>query len=269
MNPVAFTVANRGKIAVGSGVLEITLKDPEGGVIASRGQPFSLAVGESKSFEVPLSVPPLKFGAYTLGYTQSDETQAGKPTTVSFQNTGTLALSFDRASYKIRELANLSVEVKNTGKYRWDSVPLTISFADASYTSTKPISLDPGQSGIFSYDIPIPEATAAGQHGVNAFLGMAGSSLEKTAGFSVPESSLVLSYSGPSALAVGDTIILAAGNQGGVDTQVEFKVSLGGNKATVYQNTVLETIAAGSTRTYSFQIPSQAQGGRTYCNPRY
>ena len=100
-NTIPFTITNTGKINVSSGTIDLSLKDPDGSIVYSANQPFGLAVGESKTIDIPISIRSLKFGYYTLTYSQSDETRTGNPTIITIPNTTNVALSLDKPSYRI------------------------------------------------------------------------------------------------------------------------------------------------------------------------
>lgn len=264
---IPFSISNTGRIGVSSGILDVSLTDLNGAVVYTASQPFTLAVGENKTLDVPITIPQLKFGNYTLTYSQSDETRIGKPTSITIINSANIALSFDKPAYRVRETANITVDLRNTGRFNLEGASITVSIPDVGYTDTKTISLSAAQSLQFTYSIPIPGATTVGWHNVNLTLALpSGSSLTKTIGFAVPESSLTIGYAGATTLTGGDTISIDVSNTGGVDTSLTYKVTLSGNNTTVYQNTINDTILSGATKIYSFQIPVQATNGSYILN---
>ncbi len=267
-NTIPFTLNNTGGISVSSGVLDITFKDPEGIVINTGSQHFSLGVGQSTTLNFPTSILSLKFGNYTLTYTQSDETRTGNPTTITIPNTSTIALSFDKPSYKVRETANLTIAITNIGKFNLDpstgsGVSVTVSVPDANYTDSQTIALlTANNSQQLTYVILIPETMTAGQHSVNVTLTLpSGSLIAQSSTLTIPEPSLSIGYSGPTTLTAGDAINLTIENTGGVDTDFTCEVTLADSGTIIYQNTFNNTVTAGASNTCSFQIPNQAASG--------
>jgi hypothetical protein len=114
-NTIPFTISHTGKINVSSGTLDLSLKAPDGSIVYSGSLPFTLAVRESKTLDVPMSIPSLKLGNYALTYSQSDETRTGNLTNITISNSITLSYSLDKPFYRVRETANLKVDLKNTG----------------------------------------------------------------------------------------------------------------------------------------------------------
>ena len=195
----------------------MSLKDPDGNIISTGSKSFSLSTGQSMTVGIPVMIPSLKFGNYTLTYTLSDETKTGSQTTTSIANSVSAAFSFDKVSYKVRETANLTVSLSNVGKFNLDTV--TVLVTGVSYTDTKTVNIGQGQAQPLQYAIQIPETTNAGQHDVNVTLTLpSGSSANQSTKLTIPDSSLVIRYSGPSAITAGDTINLTIENTGGVDT---------------------------------------------------
>jgi tripartite motif-containing protein 71 len=267
-NSILFTLVNLGKIPVTLGGLDVILLDPQGGVVSSRGQPFTLAVGEAKTVEVPISFPSLKFGNYTLTYSQSDETRTGNPSTIIISNASSIYLSFDKPSYRVRETANLAVELNNTGRFIFEGVPLTASVPEFGYLETKSINLAPGQTFSVQYAIPIPETMASGGHEVNVTLALpGGGSLMQISRFTIPEASLAVGYSGLSTLMAGETATLSLENTGGVDTtySIEKLQIMDREGKIIFQKVDTGSILAGEKKSLmDIQIPSQAANGPAY-----
>jgi len=265
-----FTIMNTGRIGVASGVLDVSLRDPDGSIVDSSSRTFSMGAGQSITLDIPLNISPLKFGTYSLSYAQSDETKEGKPAIFFFTNAAIINVVFNETSYRVRETANLAVEVKNTGQFNLENVPLTVSVPDIGFSDTSSITLGPGQTFSKQFTILIPETTAAGQHEGNVTLTLSGaSSIAQSFRFIVPESSLMLGYSGLSSLAAGDTINLEIENRGGVDTvYASEKLMINDNRGVkIYQGGVAGTILAGEKKSLiDIQIPSQTTAGPAFLN---
>jgi hypothetical protein len=268
-NTIPFVINNTGKINVQSGSLDIILKDPAGAVAYSASQPFTIAAGENKTIDVSVSIPPLKFGSYTLTYSNSDETGIGRPATISIANAVALALSGDKTFYRLRDTANLTLSLTNTGQFDQDNISVMVSVPDAGYTDTRNLSLgiNPNATAL-NYAIPIPATILPGQHDANVTLTLpSGSSFVQSVKLTVPESSLTLGYSGPTAVTAGDTIQLTIENAGGVDTSYAAeKLLLKDSMGTVlYQNSAAGTIPAGERKALiDIQIPAQVVSHAVY-----
>lgn len=262
---LSFDVNNTGRAGVSSGIINMTLKDPDGVTIYSGSQAFSITVGETKTVSVPVTIPSLKFGNYTLTYTQSDETRTGRPTAVAVPNTVVFSLSLDKPSYKIRETANVTVNLTNTGKFSLENAAITVSLPDAGLTSTTSVSLPQASSSQILSTLLIPAIITAGQHDVNATLALpSGSSIAHTAKITIPESNLSISYAGSSTVLAGEAISLTIENTGGVDTSYTTeKLSITDNRgATIYQGDITGTVLSMEKKTISpVLVPSQAATG--------
>lgn len=73
---------------------------------------------------------------------------------------------------------------------------------------------------------------------------------------------LTITYSGATNLTVGDTTNVQVANEGDVGTASTYTVKLSDTGGTaIYQNTISDTIPAGASKNYSFQIPFQTAAG--------
>jgi hypothetical protein len=264
---ISFDLNNIGRLNVSSGLIDMTLKDPDGNIISTGSKTFSLSTGQSTTLNIPVTIPSLKFGNYSLTYTQSDETRTGSSTTTTVANSVSASFTFDKTSYKVRETVNLTLDLTNTGKFDLDSVSVSVSLPDAAYTdiSNETLNQVQGDKLSLTYAIQIPETATAGQHDVNVTLTLpSGSTLAHSSKLIVPESSLTISYSGSTTLTAGDTINLKIENTGGVDTSYTTeKLSITDSKGvTIYSGNPAGTIQAGQIKTLTdIQIPSDAATG--------
>jgi hypothetical protein len=271
-NEVSFNVTNMGNLAVATGVLGVTLKDPDGVVVSTTTDGFSLGIGESKTFTPMVSIPALKFGTYTLSYTESDETKTGQATDISLPNTVAIAPLFDNTSHRIRETANLTVSLGNTGRFNLDTgsssqvIAVLAEVPDAAYAETKTLTAVPvagnASESVLLFSFDIPETLTPGQHGTRITVTLpSGSTTVQTTQLAIMESSLTLSPI-QATYTAGDTIRPVIANSGGVDTQVQYKLSLYDAKSSLiaeYSNT--DTVAAGSTLSLGIAIPAGAVDG--------
>jgi tripartite motif-containing protein 71 len=370
-NTIPFTISNIGKVNVSSGTLDLSLKGPDGSIVYSASQPISIAMGESKTLDVPISIPSLKLGNYTLTYSESDETRTGKPVSVALSNSCTLSPALDKASYKIGETANAAISITNTGKFLQEAslaidvpflglsdtksvtvnpsetktipyslvLPLTLkqggpgkvtltfpsgdrierginiaikpvgikqdivfdkpsyrirenlginynitndgnfvspingsfnlSIPDMNYAYQGNLVLEPMKDVAVPLTIPIPENILAGWHDVKVDLILPWDTVTAETGFVVPESRLIISYSGTTTPRAGDTISLSIENTGGVDTTYTTqKLSINDSHGVeIYSGSAAAAILTGEKKPLvDIQIPAQALNGPAYLN---
>ncbi|MBI4686041.1 MAG: hypothetical protein HY755_12730 [Nitrospirae bacterium] len=177
-NTIPFLLNNTGRINVNSGVIDVSFKDPNGNIVYSGSQPFSLQVAESKAQSVNISIPSLKFGNYTLTYSQSDETRTGSPTNITIPNSATLALAFDKSSYKIGETAGIVITINDKGKFVQNGT-LTIDAPFLGFTDTKNITVNPSNIANIPYAILLPATLISGGN-ITATFTASGYQLTKT-----------------------------------------------------------------------------------------
>lgn len=265
-NTFTYTIANSGKIKVHSGVLALDLYDPDGEIVSTTSREFALDVGQTMSLDMQLNAPSLKFGNYAISVTQSDETKTGNSATTIMANSAIMVAALDKSSYLVREMVNLTVTPENTGKFNVGNATLTVQVPDTAYSDSRQITLPVGTRGNFLYPVPLPSTLAAGQHRINISLGLpSGSSITRNAWITVPESSLKISYVGPSSLKAGDTITLNLENSGGVDANADVSYALwrsgDANGLSVAQNDSSINIQAGGSLPILITIPPQAVQG--------
>ncbi|MCX5914133.1 MAG: hypothetical protein NTV04_19640, partial [Deltaproteobacteria bacterium] len=231
-------------------------------MVSSRGQPFTLAVGETKTLEVPISFPPLKFGNYTLTYSQSDETRTGSPALITIPNTSTIALSFDKPSYRIRETANLVVDLKNTGKFHQINMGVTANIPDMGFTQTEMVNLPQSQGQSVTFAIPISEGIGSGSHLVQVTVTLPAEESEiRTTYLEIPSADVKFSI-GPSFYRTGDTVTVSCVNAGGVDSNGSISIKLYDFTSTKMLERQGEgVVSAGDSWDFSFDLPLDLVSG--------
>jgi hypothetical protein len=266
-NSVSFTLTNMGSIPVATGAFGVTLTDPNGMPVSTATQSLSLGLGESKTLTYSVTVPPLKIGTYTLSFLESDETTAGRATTIPLPNSITITPLFDSNSHRVRETANLSVTLANTGRFNLDNgVSATAAMPDAGYTETKPLAPAPAvgsaAGSVLLYSFVLPANMTAGQHGAKITVTLpSGSTQTQTAMLAIPESSLSFSFSQTAANA-GDVLQSAITNSGGVDTQAQYRLRLYDSKsAVIADKSLTESVLANGTLSLSLPVPAGAMDG--------
>ncbi|MBI5656127.1 MAG: hypothetical protein HZC44_04610, partial [Geobacter sp.] len=272
---ISFTLANVGDLAVAAGNFGVALKEPGGDVVATAAQGFSLGLGESTTLTFTLAVPPLKFGSYTLSYTESDETKSAETTDMALPNSVAIMPFFDKPTYRIRETANLQVNLNNTGTFALESmagtgIAVTLSVPDAAYAETKTLSLIPSPFGgtetaggsILLYGFAIPETVTAGLHAATVTVTLpSGSATVQTAQLAIPEPSLSLTLPQTAYLA-GETVSPVLTNSGGVDTPVQYTLELFDvRSARIADKSATESILADADLPLALPIPAGAADG--------
>ncbi len=267
-NTISFALTNMGRVDVSSGVLDVSFKDPDGDIIYSGGFSFSLVSGQSKSVDVPISIPSIKFGNYTLVYSQSDETKTGNPTTLIIPSMVSIICTFDKSSYRVRETANLTIDLKNFGKFNFSDSLITVSAPSMGYSESKTVSLLPGQDLQLMVFISIPETISSVKHSVDVRFSIAsGAEMIKSMVFPIRKSELSIEHSGVTVLKPGDMISLTIENTGGMDTtyRTERFFIRDSRGVIIYQANNKGGVFAGEKRIFSkVQIPSQTMNGLVY-----
>ena len=269
-NTVSFQLVNGGKININSGTISAILKDPEGVTVATLSQPFALAAGQNTTLDTPLNIPALKFGVYTLSYTQSDETKIGKPVNISLANTVAISASFDKSSYRIRETINLNLGLTNSGRFNLNNANITLGMPDAGYADRKTITISQGQAIPLQYSIPLPATMTAGQHALAVTVELQdGSSITQSAIITVPQPSLAVIHTGAETIHAGETVTLTIENIGGIDTSYSTSnfTLADSTGMTLYQGNASGFLMAGEKKALAtFAIPGQTASGSAFLN---
>ena len=265
INTISFILRNTGRISVNAGTLNIRVQDPEETNLYTGSYPFTLFVGEEKTITFPVPISQLMIGAYTLTYTQSDETRTGSPVRMVIPNTATIALTLDKPSYRARETVAVSAAIVNTGKFDLNDMAVTITIPDAGYSETISTGILAGQKATVPFSFTIPNTITPGFHTVSAVAVLpSGMSVTQTGGFSVPQSSLVITFPGPRLVTSGSTIQLMVENIGGADTNYTSRISIRDSNGTVvYEGNVANSMMVGEKKVLvDIPIPPQAAQGK-------
>ncbi len=268
---ISFGVNNIGRIGVTSGTLNVILSDPSGAIVATGTRTFSIEVGQTTTITVPSTpLPMLKFGNYTLSFTQSDETGTINHTTISIPNSSAASFSFDKITYRMRETANLKMNLMNTGKFSQDEMTVTLAVADTGYSQTTTVSLSPSTTRELVFSFMIPDTITSGRHGVNVTItSLSGDSITALTSFAVQGSDLIVDSSVATQIAAGDVVTVWVENEGAVDTTyaTEKIVITDTEGEVLYQSSVSGEILAGERKVLtSIPIPAQTAGGIVFLN---
>lgn len=199
------------------------------------------------------------FGDYKLAYRLDYE---GRPLIgeAVFPSSADIRASFDKDAYKIRDNLNFNLDILNNGKFVQDAT-INVSVPDLSFTDSKNISLNPGQSTGHPYSILIPATLSSGQHNGLVTAKLGGSQQAKAFSFSVLDLKLDLGLD-RTLYATGDVVSVNLENRGGVDSSFEYWVRLIDSKGfTLYQGSTQGLILAGEKRSLDFAISGQATSG--------
>lgn len=260
---MAFDVTNTGRAGVSSGRIEASLADPAGVVVWSGGQNFALPVGQSTVVHIPADLPALKFGNYTLTFSQTDETRTGQPATAILPSSATATFTFDQLAYHVRESAKLTLALANIGTFDLDNTTVTLALPDAGFYTAR--TLNAWHDETLAYDLPLPSYLAAGQHDVTVTLSLpSGSTLSQSAKLTVPNSALRIDHAGPTAVQAGDSVVLGVANPGGVDTSyaaAPLQIVDGAGHVLLQQTTSGTVLSGESATLATLTLPEQTASG--------
>ncbi|MBN1643116.1 MAG: hypothetical protein JXA09_17920 [Anaerolineae bacterium] len=214
-SPVTFTLENIGIEDVSTGVLTVTLEDPDATVVYSESQPFALPAGEATELHYAV-VANNRYGTYHLAYQASYNARS---------TSGSLDIPFasivqvpastarNRAGYP----ALLSVRVTNSGRFE-QALDVRLHAPDAGYDQVHALDgLSPGEVATDTHTVPLPSGIAAGSHPFTVTVRLSsGSSMESVHAFPVPPSQLAFSV--PPTATAGSAIALTLSNVGGAAT---------------------------------------------------
>ncbi|MBJ6752397.1 carboxypeptidase regulatory-like domain-containing protein [Geomonas anaerohicana] len=269
-NEVSFDLANAGELPVGSGALEITLKDPDGTAIATKTLSFALGLGERTTLKFALTIPPLKFGTYRLSYRQSDETVEGLAKEIPLPNSIAIAALYDSNSHRVRNSAGLTLLITNTGRFTMagegSTIPVSVAIPDAAFAETKMLAPAPAVGAAvgsaLAFSFTIPETMTAAQHPTRITVTLpSGSTSVENATLAIPESSLAIAPLAAGYKA-GEVIHATITNDGGVDTTAQCRFSLyDARSVTVAEQLTSTTLWAGASQPLDLTVPAGATDG--------
>lgn len=256
------TLTNTGVLPITSGALTLTLTAPGDPVTATATTTFTLLPLTSQTLTLPLDVPPLAFGAYTLTVDTADEYGARRQQ-VLWPAALLAQTHLDQDSYRARETAAVALTLDNAGPFH---LPLTVTLAapTLSYTYPQPLTLDPDAEDALSWDIPLPSDVAAGAYPLYVSATLPSGSVWGTlAGpLVVPPARLEWNADAPPAATAGDTLELFLYNSGGVDAEAAVSLRLLDARGLVVAAwTEPLVLPAGDAQSCALTVPDQARGG--------
>jgi ligand-binding sensor domain-containing protein/PKD repeat protein len=269
--PISVAVTNTSpSLAVESGVLTLTLTTPGGGVTPTATTAFTLAPSSSDVLVLPLTAPPLEFGAYTLAVQTSDEYGTRRDEAV-WHTTPLVEGVLDQPTARARAVARLDLTLANPGPL---VLPLTATLAaDLPYSHTQTLILQPYETLTVSIPVPIPPDVAAGSYpltltltlpgGPSTPLGAGDTLVRVLAVVEVPPSDLDISTDAPSSPAPGQTILVTLANTGGADTTADYDLRLvdARGRAVVSATASAYAIQAGGSIAAPLTLPEGVASG--------
>jgi sugar lactone lactonase YvrE len=217
--PLSIELANASpSLPVEQGALTLTLATPDRSITPTAGAAFTLVPSSSRALTVPLELPPLRFGAYTLTVSTNDEYGSRRQET-PWSSVPLSKGTLDRASYRARGTVHLDVRLVNPGPF---VLPLTTTLS-SPISPLLSLTLRPHEILTPTWDVPIPPDVTAGSHPLSLTLDLPDddSPARRIAAVRVPPSQLALSSTVPPAVDAGHTIPVTIANVGGVDTTVD------------------------------------------------
>jgi hypothetical protein len=156
---VPLVVANASAfLPVEQGALTLTLTTPDRSITPTAGADFTLAPSSSSALAVPLELPPLDFGVYTLTVSTADE-YGKRRQEIPWPATPPIKGALDKPSYRARDTAHLALTLVNPGPF---VMPLDASLNGASQAPT--LVLDPYEALTYTFEVPIPAGVTAGSY---------------------------------------------------------------------------------------------------------
>ncbi len=251
-------------VAVTQGRATLTLLD-NGDPIANGSADFSLAAGQDSTVDVELGIPQLEFGSqrYRLQVDLSDEHGQQSWQTDDLPLAFSAETAFDRAEYRIRDTAAVTLTLRNPGPFV-QTFDLALIAPDLNFEEHRPVTLEAGQYLTQTYEIPVSTNALTGGHPLTVSAMLPNSSQLELAGVGtiyIPASRLQAAVSGQPT-GPGDELKVPAANVGGVDTTAAYDLSIYDNRSFAVSTVAgQEPVAAGQPLTVPLTIPGQFRSG--------
>ena len=270
-NTLFFNLSNNVFLPVSDGNLALALIDPEGETVWTQAHGFSLDLGEELTLEFQMDIPDLKFGNYTLRYTQQDETNALQEKEIILPNTLKIEAHYDSASLRAGDIASLFVSLTNSGKFNLnhsenDKLTLSAVVQDANYSEIKELSspLDSATDAEnLLYRFPLPTSLSSGNH-ITLLTGTlsSGSSVHTTVQLAIPYSLLSLEALEKEIYLPAELIQPIVVNNGGTETSAQYALKLyDDNSMLLTEKTGTLVVPPGAALPLQLMIPSGASSG--------
>lgn len=175
---------------VPSGILEVSLNDPDGTEIWTGSEDFGIIEGQIITVDFQLLMDELLFGNYSLIYklTYGANMVTGER---EIQCSSLVTVSFDKPFYRARETMQMSVNITNDGQLLIENAGLDVSIPDTGYNYSGTLTLSPNQSKSFTLYTAITDDLSPGTHHVSVILSL-NNSMVRDFRFAVPAPKLAL-----------------------------------------------------------------------------
>jgi hypothetical protein len=265
-NVSIFLALENSRPITSNALVTLRVVDPENNKIFEDIFNTTLPAHESENSEFNLDLPISSInGIYIVTCeVQSDGEKAGTSSAYFEVLKGhNIRVDFDKPNriYRIGEDLGMDLKVLNAETVSWDS-NLNISIPAFNFTDTRHLSLNPGQEEIIHYSFTLPDSLETGKYQITVNVEKYNYTYEFY--FFIPESKLILS-SDIGTYNAGENVGINLSNIGGVDTMCEYSFKLSDScLVTVYENSGMENVPAGESKTLVFPIPVQAVSGDYY-----
>lgn len=258
---IGLAVANTSpSLLVEQGTVTLTLTLPGQAITPTISTSFPLTPSSSIALSLPLDLPPLTFGTYTLTVKTADE-YGQRRAELLWPTIPLVAGRLDQPSYHARDVAYLDLTLVNPGPFL---LPLTATLQSAIANLQSAFILSPSVSLTTTWSISIPADVAAGRYPLTLTLALpGGDALTRTlAVVEIPPASLEV-FAAPHSLAAGDVLSVTLANTGGADTAVTGTLRVVDARGqTVVSATIhAAPVPAGGHRALSLPLPPQMMGG--------
>lgn len=260
VNNAQISLMNNDNLSSDTGVINLTLKGPDGQIAYSSSQNFAVSPLQQQALNFPINPGSLKPGNYQLNYVISRALGDDITYTKNLADSYTYDFSLDKASYKIGDTAVMNLGITNTGAFQ-TPLNIAISIPDIGYQKNDVINATPGKT-FSSYSCVVPNTVPARGHKVNYTISTGSSAFfSGSVVLNVPPSKLVAGQiSGP--INSGGTITVPVSNTGGVDTTCNLNFLLTDSLGkSVYGNLLTVSDPVNSTQNVALQLPDQLADG--------
>jgi len=250
-------------LPIATGALTLTLATPDALVIATAATTFTLPPLTSQTLTLPLDLPPLAFGAYTLTATVSDEYGVPRQQDIRWDTVPRATGALDYPTYRAGETAYLSLTLDNASPFQ---LPLTVTLTAPAlaYTSDQTFTLEPRAADTWSWSIPVPPDVTAGSYPLYVSATLPSGSVWGTpvGAFVVPPARLQWADDAPTAATAGDTLELFLYNSGGVDAEAAVSLRLLDARGLIVAAWAEPLVLPpGDTQSCALTVPDQARSG--------
>ncbi|MCZ7357786.1 MAG: DUF2341 domain-containing protein [Candidatus Methanoperedens sp.] len=225
INTFFFNITNIGLGNASDSRLNITLLNPAGNAIFSNSTFLNISINQSVIYSIDVPVNEIDFGKYVLKYSLNQEKLDIKGE-IPLQNSDIITLNFDKPSYRIRDDLGAVLSIVNKGLF-YQNLSVNISIPDANFSKNESFEIQPGKTLTNDLNLTLPDNLTLGNYPVNVTLAL-NNTFSKAFTFNIPESNLKASFEVLN-VSAGENLSVNIENTGGVDTTVNYTLTLNGN----------------------------------------